>query len=90
MKTEKTFRIENEEWKLSFQSFTHCSIMNLRCKFYITRDPNYKSTELRISRKHNNKMFKLLLFSSHSPLICKYPQSIKEVKIEILKFLTEY
>ena len=86
MKTEKTFKIVNEEWRLSFQSFTHSPDMNLRCRFYMTRSYKFKSIELLIRRR---KPEICLYFNTTNPLRTEYPFSIKEAKVQILKFLTE-
>lgn len=87
MKTEKTFKIVDQEWRLSFQSFTHSPDTQLRCRFYMTRNYNLKSIELRVTRT-KDRMFQLFLYSQN-PLLCYHPNSIKEAKVQILKFLTE-
>jgi hypothetical protein len=87
MKTEKEFKILDEEWKLRFQSFTHCPDTQLRCKFYMTRSYKFKSIELRMY-KHRRYKHQLFLYSI-DPLVTLHPNNVKEAKIQILKFLTE-
>ena len=53
MKTEKIFKIVDEEWRLSLQSFTHSPDMNLRCRFYMTRNHSFKSVELMVWKRPN-------------------------------------
>lgn len=86
MKTEKTFKIVDEEWRLSFQSFTHSPDTKLRCRFYMTRNYDFKSIELRVTRTEH-RMFQLFLYSQN-PLLCYHPNSIKEAKVQIIKILT--
>lgn len=87
MKTEKTFKIVDQEWRLSFQSFTHSPDTQLRCRFYLTRSYQFKSIELRMYKHHRYEHQLFLYFID--PLICYHPNSIKEAKVQILKFLTE-
>lgn len=87
MKVEKTVEVLGEEWRLSFQSFTHSPDVNLRCRFYMTRHQNFKSLELRMVYTPTN--YHLFLYTQ-KPLVVLYPKSIREAKVEILKFLTGY
>lgn len=87
METEKEFKILDEEWRLRFQSFTHSPDTNLRCRLYMTRNNNFKSIELMMWKKRG-RCLGLFLYSQ-KPLIALCPNSIKEAKIQILKFLIE-
>jgi hypothetical protein len=86
MKVEKTVEVLGEEWRLSFQSFTHSPDVNLRCRFYMTRHHDFKSLELRMVY---TSIYCQLFLYTQKPLVL-YPKSIREAKVEILKFLTGY
>lgn len=87
MKTEKIFKIVDEEWRLSLQSFTHSPDMNLRCRFYMTRNHSFKSVELMVWKRHERSLG--LFLYSEKPLVASCPNSVREAKVQILKFLTE-
>lgn len=89
MKVEKDIEILGEEWRLSFQSFTHSLDINIRCRFYMTRHHDFKSIEFRILKKNVPWRNALFLYCQNS-LVTLYPESVKGVKVEILKFLTGY